>query len=96
MHLPPSGSRYYSLTVKTTPQVTVVAASFDNGLNWTNGLTDADPTHFFWLLAGPLAVGEDPSAIQITSDVQPLLKFVSTPEIEVFKAPYVSLATPDA
>lgn len=96
MFLPPDGSEKYDLTIVTTPQVGGWQASFDGGTTWTMATTDLDPTHFTWLLKGPLCAGADPSAILVATDIQPKIRLASTPEIIVRKAPYVSLSTPDA
>lgn len=95
MFLPPSGSEFYDLTIVTVPQITGWEASFDGGVTWVAAVTDGnDNTHYKWLLAGPTCVGEDVSAVQITTDVQPLVRATAAPEIVVRKAPYVSLSTP--
>lgn len=96
MLLPPSGAEYYSLTIITSPQLTSWEASFDGGTTWIAAQTDADPTHYFWLVKGPLSTSTTGSPTLIPTDLQPLLRATSNPEVIVREAPYIALSTPDS
>lgn len=98
MLLSPSGAEDYDLTIQTTPQLTAWSASFDGGLTWVTAATDdADNTHYFWNVKGPLCTDAGAAAATpIPADLQPLVRSVQAPHVYVRKAPYIALSTPDA
>lgn len=93
MLLSPSGSEFYNLTIITSPQLTSWEASFDNGATWVAAQTDSDPTHYFWLVKGPLSTSTTGSPIALATDVQPLIRATATPEVLVREPPYIALST---
>lgn len=97
MFLSPIGVKDYRLTIITTPVFAGWEASFDGGTSWLAGTVDGTLANtWVWLVAGPHAPSPG-SATVLAADLYPLIRPVgAAPEVDVLKAPYIAIATPDA
>jgi hypothetical protein len=84
------GKEFYAVEIVTDPQLNSWEASFDYGLSWHPMIDDTEQGVQRVLVAGPEAVNPM-TAVVLQSNVAPLIRSISDPEVIVRTAPTIIL-----